>query len=123
VELNEIPIQLSYEYLWADAGNYELSLEARVSMVGMPFVTEDQRHRNVINLVVVVFDENDRYVDGLRKTIELNLTEGGYEAINRYGLLSKAEFRVPPGQYRIKAAVRESVHQRLGSLQKTIEVR
>jgi len=123
VELNEIPIQLSYEYLWADAGSYELILEARISMVGMPFVTEDQRHRNVINFVVVVFDENDRYVDGLRKTIELNLTEGGYEAVNRHGLRSKAEFRVPPGQYRIRAAVRESVHQRLGSLRKTIEVR
>jgi len=123
VELNEIPIQLSYEYLRVEAGSYELSLEARVSMVGMPFVDEDQRHKNAIDLVVVVFDENDRYVDGLRKTIALNLTEAGYAAINRHGLRSKVEFRVPPGQYRIKAAVRESVRQRLGSLQKTIHVR
>lgn len=123
VELNEIPIQLSYEYLWADAGNYELSLEARVSMIGMPFVDEDERHRNVIQLVVVIFDENDQYVDGLRKTIELNLTEAGYNAITRHGLAAEAEFKVPPGQYIVKAAVRESVHQRLGSLRKTIEVR
>ena len=97
-------------------------LETKVSVAGMPFVQEDQRQKNLIHIVVIVFDENDRYVDGVEKTIELNLTQGSYDALNRQGLLSKVEFNVPPGRYKIKAAVRESVQQRLGSFQKTLEI-
>lgn len=123
VEFNEIPIQLSYEYLRTEAGNFELELDSRVAITKIPFVDEEQRRKNVIHLVVVVFDENDSYVTGLEKTIALRLTDAGYEALRRQGLLSKAAFSVPPGRYRIKAAVRESVRQQMGSLQRTIEVR
>ena len=123
VEFNEIPMQLSYGYLRTDAGNFELELESRVAIIKIPFVDEEQRRKNVIHLVVVVFDENDSYVTGLEKTIALRLTDGGYEALRRQGLLSKAAFNVPPGRYKIKTAVRESVRQQMGSLQRTIEVR
>jgi VWFA-related protein len=123
VEFNEIPIQLSYEYLRTDAGSFELELDSRVAITKIPFVDEEQRRKNVIHLVVVVFDENDSYVTGLEKTIALRLTDAGYEALRRQGLLSKAAFNVPPGRYKIKAAVRESVRQQMGSLQRTIEVR
>jgi hypothetical protein len=122
VDLKEIPLQMAYEYLLVDASQYELALETKVSFVGMPFVQEDQRHRNLIHIVVVVFDENDRYVDGVEKTVELNLTQGSYDALNRQGLHSKVKFNVPPGRYKIKAAVRESVQQRLGSFQQTLEI-
>jgi VWFA-related protein len=123
VEFNEIPIQLSYEYLRTDSGRFELELDSRVAITKIPFVDEEQRRKNVIHLVVVVFDENDSYVTGLEKTIALRLTDAGYEALRRQGLLSKAAFNVPPGRYKIKAAVRESVRQQMGSLQRTIEVR
>ena len=122
VELNEIPIQMAYEYLLIDAGKYELALETKVSIVGMPFVQEDQRYRNLIHIVVIVFDENDRYVDGVEKTVELNLTQDSYDALNRQGLISKVKFNVPPGRYKIKGIVRESVQQRLGSFQQTLEI-
>jgi VWFA-related protein len=123
VEFNEIPIQLSYEYLRTDTGSFELELDSRVAVTKIPFVDEKQRRKNVIHLVVVVFDENDSYVTGLEKTIALRLTDAGYEALRRQGLLSKAAFNVPPGRYKIKAAVRESVRQQMGSLRRTIEVR
>ncbi|MCI0626845.1 MAG: hypothetical protein L0387_35225, partial [Acidobacteria bacterium] len=70
----------------------------------------------------VAFDENDRYVDGLEKTIDLNLTSPSYSALLSRGFTSKIDVKVPPGRYKIRAVVREGVHTKMGSVNKTIEV-
>jgi hypothetical protein len=120
--LNEIPIQLSYNYFQLDEARYQLALLTRVNIRGLKFVEEDTRHKNLINLVVVAFDENDRYVDGLEKSMDLNLTDPSYNALLSYGFTSKVDIKVPPGRYKIKAVVREGVHTKMGSINKTIEV-
>ena len=79
--LNEIPIQLSYNYFQVDDARYQLALLTQVNIRGMKFVEEDSRHRNLISLVVVALDENDQYIDGLEKTIDLNLTGPSYSAL------------------------------------------
>ena len=76
--LNEIPIQLSYNYFQMDDSRYQLALMTQVNIRGMKFVEEDSRHKNLISLVVVALDENDQYIDGLEKTIDLNLTGPSY---------------------------------------------
>ena len=120
--LNEIPIQLSYNYFQMDDARYQLALMTQVNIRGMKFVEEDSRHRNLISLVVVALDEHDQYIDGLEKTIDLNLTGPSYDALLNHGFTSKMDVKVPPGRYRIRAVVREGVHTKMGSINKTIEV-
>ena len=120
--LNEIPIQLSYNYFQADESRYQLALMTRVSIQGMKFLEEDSRHKNLINLVVVAFDEHEQFVDGLEKSMDLNLTDPSYSALLTHGFTSKVDIKVPAGRYKIKAVVREGVHTKMGSVQKTIEV-
>ncbi|MFN8009225.1 MAG: VWA domain-containing protein [Terriglobia bacterium] len=120
--LNEIPIQLSYNYFQLDESHYQLALLTRVSMRGMKFVEEDARFRNEISLVVVAFDENDRYVDGLEKSMQLNLSDPSYKTLIANGFTSKISINVPPGRYQIRAVVREGVNTKIGSIRKTIEV-
>ena len=120
--LNEIPIQLSYNYFLMDDARYQLALMTQVNIRGMKFVEEDSRHKNMISLVVVALDENDQYIDGLEKTIDLNLTSPSYSALLNHGFTSKMDVKVPPGRYRIRAVVREGVHTKMGSVNKMIEV-
>ena len=120
--LNEIPIQLSYNYFEVDDARYQLALMTRVSIRGMKFLEEDSRHKNLISLVVVALDENDHYIDGVEKTIDLNLTSPSYTALLNHGFTSKMDLKVPPGRYRIRAVVREGVHTKMGSISKMIEV-
>lgn len=120
--LNEIPIQLSYNYFQLDESRYQLALMTRVNIRGLKFLEEDSRHKNLFNLVVVAFDENDRYIDGLEKSMDLNLTNPSYTALLNHGFTSKVDIKVPPGRYKIKAVVREGVHTKMGSVHKTIEV-
>jgi VWFA-related protein len=120
--LNEIPIQLSYNYFQMDDSRYQLALMTQVNIRGMKFVEEDSRHKNLISLVVVAMDEHDQYIDGLEKTIDLNLTGPSYDALLNHGFTSKMDVKVPPGRYRIRAVVREGVHTKMGSINKMIEV-
>src|SRR5262245_57449315 len=120
--LNEIPIQLSYNYFQLDETRYQIALLTKVSIQGLQFLEEDARHKNLFNLVVVAFDEHDTYVDGLEKSMELSLTDPSYAAMLNYGFTSKVDIKVPPGRYKIKAVVREGNRTRMGSVRKTIEV-
>ncbi len=120
--LNEIPIQLSYNYFQLDDARYQIALLTKVNIQGLQFVEEDARHKNLFHLVVVALDEHDSYVDGLEKSMELNLTEPSYVAMLNYGFTSKVDIKVPPGRYKIKAVVREANRTKMGSVRKTIEV-
>ena len=120
--LNEIPIQLSYNYFQVDEARYQLAVLTKVNIRGLKFVEEDSRFKNLISLVVVAFDENDRYVDGLEKSMQLSLTDPSYKALLFNGFTSKIDINVPPGRYKIRAVVREGVNTKMGSIRKNIEV-
>ena len=119
---NDSGTQCYYNYFEMEDTRYQLALMTRINIRGMKFLEEDSRHKNLINLVVVAMDENDHYIDGLEKTIDLNLTNASYTALLNHGFTSKMDVKVPPGRYRIRAVVREGVHTKMGSINKMIEV-
>jgi VWFA-related protein len=120
--VNEIPIHTGYVSYQVDDVKYEVELVTQIDIRPMKFAEEDSRRRNLISVVVVAFDEYDRYIDGLQKDVTFNLTPSGYSEILSRGFASKAVFRVPAGKYRIKTVVRESGDGKVGSLTKGIEV-
>jgi hypothetical protein len=120
--LNEIPINFSYNYFQMDDSRFEVALVTNVSVRGMQFLQEESRHKNLLNLVVVALDENDHYIDGLEKSVDFNLTDPSYAALQNYGFSSKVDLKLPPGRYKIKVVVRESVQSKMGSITKAIEI-
>ncbi len=119
---NEIPIRTGYISYQVEDSRYEVELLTQVDIRRIKFVQEDSRNRNLISLVVVAFDEYDRYVDGIEKTVTFNLSPSSYSELLDRGFSSKVVFRMPAGRYRIKTVVRESAESRIGSLTKGIEV-
>jgi hypothetical protein len=75
-----------------------------------------------VNLVLMVLDEKDHYVDGLQKNIEFSLTDAGYNQLLNYGMTAKLEIAVLPGRYKVKTVVREGVQTKMGALTRIIEV-
>jgi hypothetical protein len=72
--------------------------------------------------VLVVFDENDRFIDGLEKAMEFNLSDASFDSLRKTRLKSKWEVQVPPGHYKIKAVVREAHRTKMGSATETVDV-
>jgi VWFA-related protein len=120
--LNEIPIRLAYNYYQEDDSTYVVSLSTNVSIRGLHFLDEDSRRKNLINLVVVAFDEADHFIDGIEKSIDFKLSEPNYDVLLSHGLNSKVEFKLPLGRYKIKAVVREGAQGKMGSVTKAIEI-
>ncbi len=120
--LNEIPIDLGYNCDQEDDFRYNVSFLAKVDIRRLHFLNEDSRHRNLINLVVVVSDENGHYIDGLEKSIDFRLSDASYADLLSEGLTTKVTFKLTFGRYKIKSVVREGIQGRMGSLTKMIEV-
>ena len=121
-DFNEIPIALGYNCDPDDDSHYDVSFLATADIRRLHFLNEDSRHRNVINLVVVAFDENDHYIDGLEKSIDFRLSDESYENLRSEGLRTKVTFKLTFGRYRIKTVVRDGVEGRMGSFTRMIEV-
>jgi VWFA-related protein len=120
--LNEIPIVLAYNYYQEDDSRYAVSLSTSISIRGLRFLDEDSRRKNLINIVVVAFDEMDHYVDGIEKSIDFKLTDATYAALVDRGITSRVEFKLPLGRYKIKAVVREGAQGKMGSTTKVVEI-
>jgi VWFA-related protein len=120
--LNEIPILLAYSYYAEDDSTYVVSLSVKVNIRGLQFTDEESRRRNLLNVVVVAFDESSHFVDGIEKSIDFRLSDANYSSLLDHGLASRFEFKLPPGLYRIKAVVREGVQGKIGTSTTAVKI-
>ena len=120
--LNEIPIYFAYNYYQEEDARYAVSLSTHVDIRPIPFIEEDARRKNLIHLVVVAYDETDRFVDGIERSIDFKLTDESYPSLLQYGIDSKVTFHLPMGRYKVKAVVREGTQGKMGSATKAIDI-
>src|SRR5262249_28634628 len=120
--LNEIPVQLSYQFSQISDSVYQLSLLTKVNVSRLEFANEDARRKNSVSLVVAAFDEHDKWIDGIEKMVDFNLLESSYAAMLQYGFTSKVNFNLPPGRYKVRTVVREGLKSQMGSVSRLIEV-
>ena len=122
VDFNQIPVQLDYGSSRLDEDRYRLSVLTHVKIEGVQFLHQEGKHRNLLHLVTMVYDQNDERVEGSEQKVELNLSESSYLTMLDHGFTSKTEVELPAGRYRIKAIVREGNQARMGSLEETVEI-
>ena len=121
-DLREIPLQMSYHGSRLDRDTYRLEIVTRLGFKDLPFLVEEGKRINRINLAVVAFDAEDEYVGGDEKAWNFKLGDSSYQALLESGLTSKLELEVPAGRYQVKVAARENLNAGLGSLRRTVEV-
>ena len=117
---DQIPLQLAYRSSPTQDERHRLSVFTNVRIEGVPFQQEGERRRNLLHLLVMVYDQDGKRVDGSQKTIELNLSETSYRDMLQRGFTTRTEMEVPAGLYNVKAVVRESHQTRMGSLHQTV---
>lgn len=120
--MNEIPMSLSYNYSQEDDSTYAVSFVTTVNIRDLQFQEEDFRRKNQVSLVLVAFDETDRYISGLEKAIEFQLLENSYSNLRNRGLTSRVELKLPIGRYKVKAVVREGNQGKMGSISKAVQI-
>ena len=121
-DLREIPLQMSYHGSRLDGDTYRLEIVTRLGFEDLPFLVEEGKRINRINLAVVAYDAEEEYVGGNEKAWNFKLGDSSYQALLKSGLTSKVELEVPAGRYQVKVAARENLNAGLGSLRRTVEV-
>jgi VWFA-related protein len=120
--MNEIPMTLAYNYSQEEDSTYLVSFLTHVNIRKIKFLEEENRQKNLISLVLAAFDENDKYISGLEKTIDFRLLDVSYASLREHGIKSRVELKLPLGRYKIKAVVRESTESKMGSVTKAVEI-
>ena len=121
-DLREIPLQMSYHGSRLDGDAYRLEIVTRLGFEDLPFLVEEGKRINRINLAVVAFDAREKHVGGDEKAWSFELGDSSYQALLQSGLTSKVVLEVPAGRYQVKVAARENLNAGLGSLRRTVEV-
>ena len=121
-DLREIPLQMSYHGSRLDGDTYRLEIVTHLGFKDLPFLVEEGKRINRINLAVVAFDAKEKYVGGDEKAWNFKLGDSSYQALLQSGLTSKVVLEVPAGRYLVKVAARENLNAGLGSLRRTVEV-
>ena len=121
-DLREIPLQMSFHGSRLDPDTFRLEIVTHLGFEDLPFLVEEGKRINRINLAVVAFDAKDEYVGGDEKAWNFKLSDSSYQALLKSGLTSKVVLEVPAGRYQVKVAARENLNAGLGSLRRTVEV-
>jgi VWFA-related protein len=121
-DLKDIPVTVGYNVTHSDPAHTLVAIQTRIDVRKIHFQKRENRNRNIFTIVTVVYDSNDRYVEGKETRIDFNLTDPSYRNVLEEGLLAQASFRLEPGSYRLKTVVREAGETKLGSATKTIEI-
>jgi VWFA-related protein len=121
-DMKEIPVTVGYNVTHPDSTHTLLAIQTRIDVRKIHFQKRENRNRNIFTIVTVVYDSNDRYIEGKETRIDFNLTDPSYKNVMEEGLLAQASFRLEPGNYRLKTVVREAGETKLGSATKTIEI-
>ena len=121
-DLSEVPLQMSYHTSRLGPDTYRLEIVTRLGFEDLPFLVEEDKRINRINLAVVAFDAKENYVGGDEKAWNFRLGDSSYQGLLKLGLTSKVVLDVPAGRYQVKVAARENLNAGLGSLRRTVEV-
>jgi VWFA-related protein len=114
-ELQGIPVKITMKLLMADKQTAKISVTLHFNLRSMKFRREDGRNLNDLTVMVALFDRDGNYVTGAQKSIGLRLTDAMLAQLRVSGTTISEELSAKPGSYVIRAVLRESESQQLGS--------
>lgn len=121
-DLKEIPVLVSYHVTHNDPARSLVSVQTRIDVKQIRFQKRESRNRNVFTIVTIVYDSNNRFLDGKETRIDFNLTDPNYHNVMQEGLRAQSNFQLEPGNYKVRTIVREAGETKMGSATKTIEI-
>jgi hypothetical protein len=72
--------------------------------------------------VTVVFDQDGHVISSQQKAVELRLRDVSLERYSQTGITIRTLFDVKPGNYQVRAIVRDSESGQISGLNRTVEI-
>jgi len=81
------------------------------------------RNNNVLTCVSAVFNRNGSFLQGIEKTLTMNLKDETLDHKLGSGITLKTSFDVKPGSYLVRLVVRDAEGQLMSAENGTVEIR
>lgn len=118
--VTDLPIHGSAAYFRLKDDRFFVPVWLAVPGSHIPFARASQRDRATLDVSGVIRDRQRRPVAWIRDTVKLSVDEAAN--VQRKSVLYQTSFELPPGQYLLKAVVRENQTGTLGSFEATLTV-
>jgi VWFA-related protein len=120
--LNGLPIQISTKIVKLDPQKSKITVTVQADMHTVHFRKEDGNNVDDLTLMVALFDQNGKLVAGKNQTINLRLPDAALAQLRDEGGETTADLDATPGNYSVRAVMRESASRQLGAVSKDVVV-
>ncbi len=121
-EIHALPVDVSAEAGKEVQPPATLTVVIHVDLDALQFRKETDRSVNTLTFDTALFDHDGKYVSGKEESFDLHLKDGTLSKLAKSGIYLKTSFRPPPGSYRVREVVRDSVATQLSALNCEAEV-
>jgi VWFA-related protein len=121
--LHNLPVNLHTQFFKASDQDAKLVVLAHVDVKRLHFKKVEGRNNNVLTCVSAVFNRNGNFLQGIEKTVTMNLKDETLDHKLGSGITLKTSFDVKPGSYVVRLVVRDSEAQLMSAENGTVEIR
>jgi VWFA-related protein len=114
-QLHDLPVRLQLRSSHKPDVSIVLTATARIDLQEAPFRKDGAVNRSNLTLVVGLFDRDGNLVKDFWKEITLHPDDADLASLRQRGVEVSADFEVQPGQYLVRALVRDSEGQAMGT--------
>jgi hypothetical protein len=122
-EMHDLPVTLHTQFFKASDDDAKLIVLAHVDVKQLRFRKLQGRNDNVLTCVFALFNSNGRFVEGLQKTVTLDLKDDTLERKLASGITLKTSFDVKPGSYLVRLVVRDAEAKLMSAENGALEIR
>jgi VWFA-related protein len=120
--LTELPVRVSAEEGKGEDGAPVVWVTVHVDLKEVPFTKLNEREAQHLTFVTALLGETGNVVTAKESRMDLELSPATFQRLTEKGLNAKVFLKAPPGKYRLREVVQESVASKLAASTLDVEV-
>jgi len=121
-ETHELPIDVQTQFFLKSEADARIAVQTSLDVRRLRLRKEGDRNLDNLTFVTVVFDRDGHVVSGQQRLVELRLRDSSLESLVQTGITIRTLFNVRPGNYLVRAVVRDSESGQISGLNRTVEI-
>jgi len=121
-DMRELPIDVHTQFYKVNETDARLAVLTHLDMSSVRFRKDQDRNRNDVTFLTVLFDRDGKYITGKEKKLLLRLRDATLAKLTQSGITLKTEFDLKPGTYMVREIVRDSEAGQLSGMSRTVEI-
>jgi VWFA-related protein len=122
-EMHNLPVKMHTQFFKATDEDARLTVLAHVDVRLLHFRKLEGRNNDVLTCVSALFNRNGNLIQGIEKTVTMNLKDDTLANKLGSGITLKTSFDVKPGSYMVRVVVRDAEGQLMSAENGTVEIR